>query len=183
MDAIYLLLIYVSMLVYLGSPVFWIIRHYIYINYKTDQMKLRLAAYGAMLVFDVLAYFALSPYITWANPVPQLAATFGWVLLALWLVVEAWSRALITFKQKKSAPITSGPYALVRHPMYLNGLVFNFAAYLVTGSYIPLAVFVEWIILIKPLADMEDEELALRMEEDYLKYRKKVPQLLPKMVE
>lgn len=77
--------------------------------------------------------------------------------------------------------ITSGPYRAVRHPIYLSHTAINFGIYLATGAVIPLLVFAEWLLLIKPLADIEDEELALRMEEEFVKYRKKVPQLIPRL--
>ncbi|MFA5077729.1 MAG: isoprenylcysteine carboxylmethyltransferase family protein [Candidatus Micrarchaeia archaeon] len=186
MDLVYEALVYISLLVYLGLPVFWFVRHYFYLNYDMHRIELRLTTYVIMLVFDAAVFLIFSPYIYSRYALPPLAAPLGWIILLGWLVLEGWSLALLvrsmkSVKKLETKLVKSGPYSIVRHPIYITHLLFNFGAYLVTGAVIPLMVFIMWVVLIKPLADLEDEELALRIGEEFHDYKKKVPQLIPKL--
>ncbi len=185
MDLAYYALVYLSGLLYMGLPFFWLVRHYIYLNYG-QRMETRIATYALIVVLELIVFFIISPYAVSKTELPPYAGVFGWAVLAIWFVTEGWSLALLVLasrgaKKLETKLVKSGPYAVVRHPVYLAHVLFNFGAYLVTGAFIPLLVFVEWLVLIKPLADLEDEELALRLGEEFAQYRKKVPQLIPNL--
>ncbi len=182
MDYVYLALVLASLLIYSQLPFFWLLRH---------MLKLR---YGSWLALDIILiltfamaavvlYAIFSSFIYVKSELPPYSGAFGWLLIAAALATEAWSLYLLgrKIKAQKGALIISGPYAVVRHPIYLSHTIANFGIYLVTGALIPLFVFAEWLVLIKPLVDVEDEELALRFGEEFLEYKEKVPQLIPKL--
>lgn len=185
MDYLYYMLVSISMLVYLGLPVFWLTRHFIFINYKGKRLEKEMITYLIIVFTDAAIFAILSPYVNLKNELPEYAALVGAALIAAWIIIESSALRLLMSAVKNAKKsrqlITSGPYAMVRHPIYLAHVLFNLGAYLVTGAWIPLFVLAEWLVLIKPLMDMEEEELALRFEEQYLKYRKKVPQIVPKI--
>lgn len=185
MDFIYLALVYISLLVYMGAPFFWLIRHYIFLNYGY-KLEFKVLTYVFIAIIEIALFFIFSPYVASRSEMPQYAAPLGFIILAVWIILEGWSHYLLfasieCFKKFETKLVTHGPFSIIRHPLYVAHLLFNFGAYLVTGALIPLIVLVEWLILIKPLADLEDEELALRMEEEFHIYKKKVPQLIPKI--
>ncbi|MBU0586099.1 hypothetical protein KJ780_01160 [Candidatus Micrarchaeota archaeon] len=180
------LLIYASLLWFLGYPLFWFWRHYVHLKFKASPIKMKVVAYAAMLIFDIFVLFSLGSYVGVRHELPEYAPILGWSLILLWAFLELWARyqlfiSMKSWKTFEISLVSKGPFSIVRHPIFLAGLFFNFGAYLATGSVICLGVFVEWLILMKPLADMEDDELELRFEEEFTKYRKKVPQLIPKL--
>ncbi|MDD5337655.1 MAG: isoprenylcysteine carboxylmethyltransferase family protein [Candidatus ainarchaeum sp.] len=186
MDLLYEVLVYISLLVYLGLPLFWFVRHYFFLNYDMHRIELRVITYVVILLFDAAIFMIFSPYISNRYALPSYSAPLGWIFLLGWVILEGWSIALLVrsmknVKKLETGLVKTGPYSIIRHPVYVAHVFFNFGAYLITGAVIPLMVFVMWVVLIKPLADLEDEELALRLGEKFHDYKKKVPQLLPKL--
>ncbi len=186
MDYIYYALVYLSMLLYAGLPFFWLLRHYVFINYDGKKAESKIITYALIAIFEIAIFYVASPFVAIRSDMPQIVSALGVALLIFWALLEGWSLFLLIstvkdMRKMETKLVQHGPYKYIRHPVYVAHVLFNFGAYLVTGALIPLLVLVEWLILIKPLADMEDEELALRFEEEFQKYRKKVPQLIPKM--
>ncbi|VVB98552.1 Phospholipid methyltransferase [uncultured archaeon] len=188
MDYVYLVLVLASLLFYSLLPLFWLARHMLRLRYgKAMSRGVIDATLVVLFVLLALSMYAISyDYLPLKNDMPPYAAPLGWLLIIGALAIEGWSLYLLNKRvgSKKSSaagPVMTGPYAYVRHPIYLAQMALNFGIYLATGALIPLLVFAEWLFLIKPLADVEDEELALRLEERYLEYKEKVPQLLPKI--
>lgn len=96
-----------------------------------------------------------------------------------------------TRSQKLDAPVlvTSGPYGLVRNPLYLgnilNGLAVATAA---IGAMPPLKAYCLWIgaaiflvTIYYNIIIYEQEYLLLKFEEDYALYCQSVPALLPRI--
>lgn len=186
MDIVYIAMVLVSVMFYGLLPFFWISRHMIRMRYGAGlDLDLMLVAMFAMLALVI--YALLSPYMYIRTELPSYAPLLGWALIALALGVEAWSlrllgRALHAKKMTSVKIISSGPFSVVRHPIYLCHMAMNLGIYLATGSLLTVFVFVEWLLLIRMLANIEEEELALRLEEELLEYRKRVPQLIPKVM-
>lgn len=75
--------------------------------------------------------------------------------------------------------LTRGPYAIVRHPVYLASVLQYLGAGLALQNWIlvicALLVFAFW----KRVADDEDRLLLGHFGEPFKKYRRRVPQLIP----
>lgn len=69
--------------------------------------------------------------------------------------------------------ITTGPYSIVRHPMYISALIMAFSIPVTLGSLIGLipSIFVPVIFVIRI---RKEEEMLLRSNKGYDDYRKKV---------
>ena len=69
--------------------------------------------------------------------------------------------------------ITTGPYSLVRHPMYLGALIMLFGTPLALGSWSGLIIVVLYVfVLVTRLLD--EEKFLSKNLQGYDEYRKKV---------
>ena len=75
--------------------------------------------------------------------------------------------------------VTSGTYAIVRHPQYLGGLLFTISITLWTQVLLSLILSIIIIILIYQWTYTEDKNLIRKFGEDYKRYKEKVPRLNP----
>jgi len=121
-------------------------------------------------------------FVTWlvGYLLPGLDHRFGWSHLPLWLtilsqafvlggclmifwVLKANSFAAATIRvEPDQKVISSGPYRIVRHPMYLGAGVMLLFAPLALGSYFALPVFALFIPII--VFRLLNEEKVLRQE-------------------
>jgi len=123
--------------------------------------------------------------------IPGLDHRFGWsdipveaVLAADILVIVGYALVFLVFRENPYASrvveveqdqkvISTGPYALVRHPMYLGTSIMWLATPFALGSYWALPVFLILpIILVYRI--MNEEEVLLRELPGYREYTQKV---------
>ena len=123
--------------------------------------------------------------------VPALDVRFGWssvpagvVLLGDALVIAGFYFISIVYREntftsatievaKDQKVITTGPYAIVRHPMYAGGLLYLLGTPLALGSYWGLVVFGAILLLL--LWRLFDEERFLSTNlPGYAEYRQRV---------
>jgi protein-S-isoprenylcysteine O-methyltransferase Ste14 len=129
-------------------------------------------------IIALLAYCALDHRFAW-SPVPAYISLIGDLLVALGLLFTFFvfransfgGSTVQTFEDQKV--ISTGPYAVVRHPMYVGVLIMMTGVPLALGSGIGLAVLVVaipalvWRIL--------DEEKLLKKDlPGYIEYTRKV---------
>jgi protein-S-isoprenylcysteine O-methyltransferase Ste14 len=111
-------------------------------------------------------------------------------LISIGLFLILWSQ--FNFFKVKGTPVpfnpppklvTAGPYAYVRNPMLSGVLIFLFGIGLVFKSISLIFIFTPLFILINvmELKAVEEPELEIRLGEDYLEYKKKIPMFFPKV--
>jgi len=133
---------------------------------------------GILAILSVFIFSALSHRFEW-SPVPGYISLAGDVLVALGLFIN-----LLVFREntyggatietvEEQKVISTGPYALIRHPMYVGVLI------MITG--IPLALDAWWGLVILIIAvpgliwRIINEETLLKKElPGYIEYSKKV---------
>ena len=75
--------------------------------------------------------------------------------------------------------VDNGPYAIVRHPQYLGGILFTISITFWTQIFLSIILSIIIIILTYQWTYVEDKNLIEKFGEDYKNYKVKVPRLNP----
>jgi protein-S-isoprenylcysteine O-methyltransferase Ste14 len=75
--------------------------------------------------------------------------------------------------------VTSGPYRLIRHPMYAAVLMISFGLACLAQSLIGLAVFIVYLVLLSRLIPIEEGRLLGAYKESYAAYLRRTSRLVP----
>jgi protein-S-isoprenylcysteine O-methyltransferase Ste14 len=123
-------------------------------------------------------HFLLAALLVWlARPTLALVAA-GTALVALGLLVRAWAAGHL----RRDLPLTvSGPYAHVRHPLYV-GSALVLAGFAVAGGHalVAVAAGAYFLLLFVPVLRREDEERG-RLSELHAAYAAAVPTFVPRL--
>ncbi|HEX9679746.1 MAG TPA: isoprenylcysteine carboxylmethyltransferase family protein [Candidatus Saccharimonadales bacterium] len=147
------------------------------------------------LIFNSLLNF---DYLTWANFIPTevanltalAVAAFGLLIIiesSITLYQEAHTFPFNSLPHDEMTPrqlSTSGWYARVRHPMifgYLMALV-GVAVYLKSPTLLLWWIPIAAVGLLEYALMVEERQLKQWFGEDYIKYQKQVPPLVPKFL-
>jgi len=146
-------------------------------------LQLLLGAVGFSLVFRARGITPLErPWL----PDSAVIAYSGLALTLAGIVFAAWARltlgrnwsAVVTIKEGHSI-VRSGPYAIVRHPIYSGGLLALLGTAMVGGQLRALigvlVVFVAWWFKLR----IEEQFMAERFGAEYAQYRREVKALIP----
>jgi protein-S-isoprenylcysteine O-methyltransferase Ste14 len=137
----------------------------------------------ALLFTDGLRVGPLAWRVVPAAPAVELA---GAVLAALGIALAIWARlflgqnwsAAVTIKEEHRL-VRSGPYALVRHPIYAGILVAMLGTALAVGEVRGLVAVVLALIAWVRKSRIEEEWLLRHFGEEYARYRHQVKALIP----
>ncbi len=133
----------------------------------------------AFVAFSALPLVsALDHRLGWSD-VPDWVSVFGAFLVWLGLMID-----LLVFRRNSfgastietmegQTVISSGPYALVRHPMYVGALVMLVGVPLALGSYWGL-LFVIVFVPVLALRILDEEAMLLRELDGYAEYTRSV---------
>ena len=124
--------------------------------------------------FDDLAVGAF-----WVR-VPGLAVLIASTVFTLWArfsLGTMWSQAP---KVKDDHQLrTRGPYAVTRHPIYTGLLGMMLGATLLSGIGQWIVLFPAGLIVFEVKIRMEERLMVMTFPDEYLRYRHRVPQLVP----
>lgn len=122
--------------------------------------------------------FALAVLFIWLSAPSPLSLALGLPLSALGLWLRAWAAGHIAKDRRLT---TSGPYALVRNPLYLGSLIA--AAGLAAAARSPLVAVlfaVYFVLLYLPAIQLEEQHLR-ELFPEYEGYAAEVPALIPRL--
>ena len=129
--------------------------------------------------------FLLVGLIVWPFGIWRLSGSF-WLLIAAGVVLGAYTLAHnrignfnIRPQPKATAKlITSGPYALIRHPMY-SALLLGAAAFVIAeGSYLKIGLWLALAMVLLIKSRLEERLMAQRFSE-YADYRANTKRFVP----
>jgi len=139
----------------------------------------------AAIVMLLVAYRPQGLGVVWVTP-----QAFGWPLFALVIVGFAfafwgrlhlgslWSNAVSPTDAHRI--VNSGPYGVVRHPVYAGILLASLATAAELGRVEAIAGAATLIAALSFRAKMEERALRRDVsDEDYTRYRARVPMLIP----
>jgi len=117
-----------------------------------------------------------APWVRLLGLAVLLAAT----ALTLWarLALGAMWSAAPTVKQEHTLR-TSGPYAITRHPIYTGLLGMLLGSGLLAGAGRWILYFPIYLVLLEFKIHTEERLMLAEFPEDYPRYRRRVPQLVP----
>jgi protein-S-isoprenylcysteine O-methyltransferase Ste14 len=137
-------------------------------------------------ISGVVLLFA--PHVTF-GPEWMPSETLGWIMLALVVAGFAfcwWARLHLgslwsgSVQRKEGHRIVdTGPYALVRHPIYTGLLLSALATAIVRGHLSGLIGFALFVIGIIMKARLEERFLSADLGAEYAAYKARVPMLVP----
>lgn len=119
-----------------------------------------------------------APFLWFADPVPASLLGGGGLALA-GLATRAWAAAFI---DKNVALATRGPYAFVRHPLYLANLVLGLGIATAGGHWIWPALFLVYYLPVYFVTVRDEERRLVELFGDaYRRYEEGVPAFLPRL--
>ncbi|MCX6774301.1 MAG: isoprenylcysteine carboxylmethyltransferase family protein [Candidatus Micrarchaeota archaeon] len=122
---------------------------------------------------------------------PGLDFRYGWSQVPVWLAVAADAVIFLSYMfiflvfrensyasrivevEKGQKVISTGPYSIVRHPMYLGVTLMYLSVPIALGSYLALVFFMP-VVLVIFLRILDEERLLLKDLKGYREYCKKV---------
>jgi len=154
------------------------------------RRRVRQPATVLVIVVIILAVVVarLVPDSAW-----QLLAWNAWWIVALGLVVLAastaftlWARAALGTMWSASPTIkeghglrTHGPYGVTRHPIYTGMSGMLLATVLLLGGGAALLIVPVGVVFLEVRIRAEEQVLTAEFPDDYPRYRREVPQLVP----
>ena len=124
------------------------------------------------------AWLLALPFLVLAQPTAR-AITAGAVLVLLGLLLRGWSAGTI---RKDEALTTTGPYAHLRHPLYVGSFLIGIGLGVAGGHWIwPLLVTGFFSALYHRTVAEEGERLTKLFGERYRTYATSVPAVLPRL--
>jgi protein-S-isoprenylcysteine O-methyltransferase Ste14 len=110
-----------------------------------------------------------------AYPILLLPAVFL-IAFGVYLIKE--SHAAVFAKTRKPKFVDSGVYSLVRHPMYLGGLMILLGFLFLKFSLIAFAIWIIYLVLCDWMASYEEKDLLRVLGNEYANYQNRVPKWL-----
>lgn len=143
---------------------------------ETSQKIIQSIAQGAfllMIIFPVLDHrFGWSTVTPYVNIAGNFLVAIGFYVVFLVFKENSYASALIEVDAGQKV-VSSGPYALVRHPMYIGALVLLLGTPLALGSWwgaftiIPITTVIIWRLL-------DEERFLTKNLPAYAEYKAKV---------
>jgi protein-S-isoprenylcysteine O-methyltransferase Ste14 len=142
---------------------------------RPEQRRIILASIVYFLIIFLLPGFDVrygwSNVPAWLSLVADVIVLASYILYVLVLRTNTFASRVIEVEQGQQV-ITSGPYALVRHPMYLAMILMMTATPLALGSYWAMLPSILFILLLAARAKNEEELLQKELK-GYNEYMQK----------
>lgn len=123
----------------------------------------------------LLAILAMLP---WAQPKPGML--FAGITVAV--LAEAWRIWAAGTIHKTEELTTAGPYAFVRHPLYVGSFLHAVAYALMSGHWISFAVIIPLFMLLYGAAVSTEEAMLCKIfGHRYVEYCQRVPRFIPRL--
>lgn len=133
------------------------------------------------VIFIILATLVLFSHHSWdeRNPIDLLMEISGFMLVMVGTLIRLYA-AVYVYGRKTVSLIQSGPYSVVRNPLYVGSLVAGIGLGLESENVIALALIVFFFVIYYPFVIVNEERrLAELHGNDFLNYCLRVPRFIP----
>ncbi len=139
-----------------------------------------LGSIGFPLLF-IGIFYGLDIWLVSPTLLPYPLYLSGIVFIILGVSLASWCFRVAFALPKKPILVTWGPWAHVRHPIYLAGILVNLGAAMIIGTALLVLEFTGYA-LFDPLFSAPREERNLRKSftDEYEEYSKLVPAWIPR---
>lgn len=151
--------------------------------YFTKKSKIFLVSLHVFIVISNISlyfWFIIKDF----NPFSKIFSALGLLLFILGLFFLFWSA--YSLRKAVFIPgnelVVTGAYAMVRHPMYLGGIIGAVGLALFAGSLLGFLYTFILTLVLSNISNAEEGDLRARFGEKYVEYAKKVPRLLPRIL-
>ncbi len=141
-----------------------------------------------MIILISYALYAVS-FSTQRFNLPGVAIGLGWFLLLVSVLLMTYSIFIEipfvsarTGKERRNRLVTTGTYALTRHPGVLWYGLFLVSLLLVTGAKVLLIAAPIWFLMDVLWVVLQDRYFFVLMFKDYRQYQKETPMLIPTII-
>ncbi len=146
----------------------------------SNKLKFSLVGLHVFIVItNILLYFFL--IFDTFNPISYIFVGLGVLIFAAGVFMILWS--IYSLKREVFVPenefIIKGPYSFVRHPMYFGGIIGAFGLAVFASSLVGMVYTIVLTVVLSRIADYEEEDLKVRIGQEYIEYSKNVPKLFP----
>jgi protein-S-isoprenylcysteine O-methyltransferase Ste14 len=117
---------------------------------------------------------------TFFASLPLRLGLFLFILLVALFLIKTSHDPIVSSIESKSL-VTNGPYAYVRHPMYLGPLLIYLSLTFLTMSFISFILLVVIFFLYNFLVTDEEKDLERIFGQEYIIYKKRVARWIPKI--
>lgn len=104
----------------------------------------------------------------------------GAVLLGLSIALVGAAHPFIGHGERSPGVVTTGPFRLVRHPLYLGCVLFYLALAVATASLLSLIAWLVIALFYGYIAGYEERLLESRYEDEYRRYRESTGKWIPR---
>jgi protein-S-isoprenylcysteine O-methyltransferase Ste14 len=112
------------------------------------------------------------------------ALYIGWAILVFGLLLPSTTRS--TLRRRGNVPkgksflhtttvVDTGIYGVIRHPMYLSGIIMSIGMVFITQHWLSIVCGVPWMLLNYASMTSEDHSNVKKFGDRYKRYMKKVP--------
>lgn len=146
---------------------------------KPSELQLNLVAF--ISIAFIIYYFlnGIKPAVSPLNLVGGLITAAGFFLW-MWSLKTLGRHLTADVKPRSPTLFIDGPYALVRHPIYLGATLF-LTGLLIIARHPAMVVFIGLVIAVEIVKATREEEELIKHFPEYVDYKKRVGFLLPKI--
>jgi protein-S-isoprenylcysteine O-methyltransferase Ste14 len=149
------------------------------LNITRSKARVRVSRLFAVLILALILFTGHS--FAQEGVLDTALETGGVFLLTIAAVGRLWALLYISGHKKKKL-VTTGPYSIMRHPLYVFSLIGALGIGVTSENLLVLAVILAFYALYYPFAiRAEEKKLIDKFGEAYTQYRAAVPAFVPKL--
>ncbi len=176
----------VALLLWPAIPLFWIPVHCLPRFFRRLGFFTYILPFITWLPVALLTFEMRDILLSYRIALPAIVNVLGALLLILGAGLQTWTIVLLTLPGIMGMPevtkvvrgrlVTTGPFAVIRHPTYLSHSLMLLGLFLWTGvTALGAVTLFDALAVNSAVIPLEERELSERFGKEYDEYRRKVP--------